>query len=271
MATGAAAARRAPDDGLAARLFEPVETGRAKVVAGLVWATAQLAAVLVGPVALVVVFAPVAAVAGLHAARAWRPAGVRPSRLVAGLAGLALPAAATVGTGMAGAVLLGAAVAALLAAIVRPGRVGIMVTAGTTVRCFLAPALAAGAVVLLGAVHWTVVGSLLLLAAGYDLAVYVWGADEEGPLVGRVVGIVTVGVLGFSLSVVQLVFSLGPFASVGVVWVFAGLAATTFPLGQIVASLMLPDAAAPAPALRRIDSLLVGAPLWLFALWGYLA
>ena len=32
--------------------------------------------------------------------------------------------------------------------------------------------------------------------------------------------------------------------------------------GQIVASAMLPAAAARAPALRRLDSLLVAAPLW---------
>jgi hypothetical protein len=45
----------------------------------------------------------------------------------------------------------------------------------------------------------------------------------------------------------------------------AALAAVLCPMGQLVASLILPKVDAPATALRRIDSLLVLAPAWALA------
>lgn len=257
-------------DRLIDRLFEPVETGATKVVLAVVWVFAQLLALAAGVVALAVLFGGVAAAAALHAARAWRRAGLGSSRAVAGAGTLAVVLAAAGGATLAGAALILVVVAACTVAIAEPGRGGMLVTAGTTVRCTLAPALAATSVVLLGRISWSAAGALLLLVAAYDLAAYVWGADGSGPLVGRIAGFVTVLVLTFSLSVVQLVFSLEPFATPAAVWVFGGLAATLCPLGQLVASAMLPAAAADAPALRRIDALLLAGPAWLWALWGYL-
>jgi hypothetical protein len=43
---------------------------------------------------------------------------------------------------------------------------------------------------------------------------------------------------------------------------FGVLAAVLCPLGQLLASLVLPAAAAPAPAMRRLDSLLLLGPIW---------
>jgi hypothetical protein len=43
---------------------------------------------------------------------------------------------------------------------------------------------------------------------------------------------------------------------------FALLAAVLAPAGQLLASLVLPAAGAPAPAVRRLDSLLLLAPAW---------
>jgi hypothetical protein len=43
---------------------------------------------------------------------------------------------------------------------------------------------------------------------------------------------------------------------------FAALAAVACPLGQLLASALLPAADAKAPALRRLDSLLLLAPVW---------
>ena len=48
------------------------------------------------------------------------------------------------------------------------------------------------------------------------------------------------------------------------------LAAVCCPVGQLVASALLPDPDSPAPALRRIDSFLVLGPLWAFLLGLYL-
>lgn len=44
---------------------------------------------------------------------------------------------------------------------------------------------------------------------------------------------------------------------------FAVLTAVAAPLGQIAASAILPRGAVWAPALRRLDSYLLAAPLWL--------
>jgi hypothetical protein len=43
---------------------------------------------------------------------------------------------------------------------------------------------------------------------------------------------------------------------------FGLLAAVLCPAGQVVASVVLPAAAAPAPAMRRLDSLLLLGPAW---------
>jgi hypothetical protein len=47
---------------------------------------------------------------------------------------------------------------------------------------------------------------------------------------------------------------------------FGILTALSCPLGQLLASALLPRGAAWAPALRRIDSYLLAAPLWLVLL-----
>ena len=47
-------------------------------------------------------------------------------------------------------------------------------------------------------------------------------------------------------------------------FVFGALASVLCPAGQLVASAVLPSNAAPASALRRLDSLLLLAPAWAF-------
>jgi hypothetical protein len=47
--------------------------------------------------------------------------------------------------------------------------------------------------------------------------------------------------------------------------VFGGAVAVLAPLGQLFASALLPAAGAPASGLRRLDSLLLAAPLWCVA------
>jgi hypothetical protein len=50
----------------------------------------------------------------------------------------------------------------------------------------------------------------------------------------------------------------------GQAWLFGGLVLLLAPLGQLAASALLPSAKAPATALRRMDSLLLAAPVWCF-------
>jgi len=130
--------------------------------------------------------------------------------------------------------------------------------------------LAAASVVLLNELAPSASAALLVLVAGYDVASYLWGAGSRADsLVGRVAGMITVIVLTFSASAVHLVLSLDPFQTTAAVWVFGGMVAVLCPLGQLVASALLPAAAADAPALRRFDAFLLVAPAWIFALWGY--
>lgn len=255
------------------RLFAPADTSGHKTLLGVIWVALQGAAVYAGALALAVLFGLVAAVAGLHGAREWRRARRRPSRLVAGVSSLAVPLAAVSSPGAAGVAVLVATAASVVAAAgptgARRARQSVLGTAGTTIRCWLGPAMAATAVVLVAAFAWQTVGALLVLLAGYDAGSYLWSSEDDGPLVGRVFGIITVAVIGFALGVVQLVVSLEPFQSMAAVLIFAGLIATLAPLGQVVASALLPAAAAEAPALRRLDTLVLAGPAWVFALWGY--
>ena len=65
-------------------------------------------------------------------------------------------------------------------------------------------------------------------------------------------------------------FDLPPFGG-SAAWVFGGMVAVFAPLGQIAASLCLPTARTWVPGLRRLDSYILTAPLWTWAMWGYLS
>ena len=71
-------------------------------------------------------------------------------------------------------------------------------------------------------------------------------------------GLVSLGVVAFLLFLVQP----APFDSRSIL-LFAVLAGVCCPLGQILASGLLPRGNAWAPALRRLDSYLLAAPIWL--------
>ena len=51
---------------------------------------------------------------------------------------------------------------------------------------------------------------------------------------------------------------------------FGGVVGLCAPFGEVAASLTLPAASAEAPALRRLDSLMVAGPAFLVLFWSYL-
>lgn len=257
-------------DPLTERLVEPVRSGFALAARSLLWAVVLVPAVALGSSGVAVLFAAVGGVAGAQAARSWRAAGLRPSRAVAGWGPLLLTLVSVMGLGWAGAGLVVLAIAAVVAGFAVPGPGGVLVTAGATVRSALGPAIVGVSMVQLAGLGWAVAGMLVLLALGYDLACHVWSSDGAGPFVGRIVGMVTVLVLTLAVSAVHTLFSLEPFGPAASVWVFGAMAAVLCPLGPMVASALLPSAQAGAPALRRLDSLIVAAPVWMAAMWGYL-
>ena len=65
------------------------------------------------------------------------------------------------------------------------------------------------------------------------------------------------------------VLHLPPFDGYDIVW-FGAAAVVLCPLGQLMGSAVLPRADAKASALRRLDSLLLLGPVWVFGLQQYL-
>jgi hypothetical protein len=97
---------------------------------------------------------------------------------------------------------------------------------------------------------------LFLLVSAYEMGDFVVGSGATNPVEGPLAGITTALLIGFPLAVLLV----EPFDGAGAV--LLGFAAAACPLGQIAASGLLPDAASSAPALRRIDTLLILGPLW---------
>ena len=187
--------------------------------------------------------------------------------MVAGLTGLGLPLAAAVGTGALGLASLVAALAAVVAAAVDGRRRStVLADAGLTLRCGYLAGLAGASLVVIARLEIGAAVSLVLLVCAYDVGDFLVGTGASTPVEGPIAGIVAVVVVTFTIGV----FSIPPF-DLGSAWVFGGMAAALCPLGQVVATAVLPAADARAPSLRRIDSLLLVAPLWACALWSYLA
>jgi len=235
---------------------------------GVAWFAIACAALAVGPVAIAVVFALVAGVAGLQTAAAWGR-GRRAAQLVAGVGAAALPLAAVAGTGLLGlaSILFGvvALVVGLRARPARGRRVAPLALAGIALRSGWWLGFGAACAVVVGRTDRFALLILLVLVSAYEVGDYLVGTGAGTPVEGPIAGVVAVAVLTFTLSV----FQLGPFDTQAA-WVFGGLAAVLTPLGPMVASTFVPTASAGGPALRRLDSWILVAPAWMWMLWNYL-
>jgi hypothetical protein len=236
-----------------------------RVRLGLLWFAVMLAAVFLGAWAIGLVLALVCGAAASQSAAAWRHAGRRPHQIVAGLPGLGLPVAAVIGTGMLGLAALVAAGAALVAATTDPRRrYPVVADAGLTLQCGFAVGLAGASFVVIRNLEIGAAVSLLLLLCAADVGDFLVGTGANTSIEGPIAGIVAVVVVTFAIGV----FAFPPF-DMGSAWVFGGMAAALGPLGQVAATALLPAPDARAPALRRIDSLLLVGPLWACGLWSY--
>ena len=99
--------------------------------------------------------------------------------------------------------------------------------------------------------------TLVLLVAAYEVGDYLVGSGASSSIEGPIAGIVAMAAICAAIAVLRV----PPFDG-GAVFVFGGFAALLCPLGQVAASALLPRADAPAPALRRLDSLLLLGPAW---------
>lgn len=218
----------------------------------------------VGPLATVL-----AATAGLAAgqtARAWDQAGEGADTALALLVAALAPIAAAVHTAALGAVLCAGAVVSLLSATAQRSSAPVPLrAAGFTVQSWIGPAVATGSLVLAHQYEPGIAVWLVALTAIYDAGHYLVGADSSRPWVGVLAGLLGIVVTSFALVMIGV-----PPLDAGLAVRYALLAAFAIPAGVALAGALLPDPDAPAGALRRIDSLLVAAPLWAFLLGRHL-
>jgi hypothetical protein len=239
-----------------------------RVRLGVAWFFVGLAALVLGIVPTAVVFGLVAALAAAQTATALRTRWRRPDRRVAAALALLMPLSALVGVGLTGIVVMaGALVAVVAAAVTRTKGSDPIVDAGAVVRSSLFVGLAASSVVLLHRVDVGAAVALFLIVSAYEFGDFLVGSGAsnrvEGPVSGVIIAVAVSGVMAVDL------FAPPPFEGASVV-LFGVVAALLCPVGQIAASAILPRAGAPARALRRLDSYLVAAPVWLVLMWAEL-
>jgi len=224
---------------------------------GVLWVGVTVACLAPGPAPLGVWFALCAGLAGIQAAKVWKGQNEKPLVLLAGAVAASLPLAAIWGPRpMTLAVALGVVVtllARLFSVTKAPARdVGLTLTIGVVVG------LAVASVVLLRTVNVQAPLLLLAFAAAYDASAYVVGAGAARAWEGPVAGIFMLIPVTL-LSAVTLVPNPFPTASP---FLLGLIAAVLTPFGPLAGSALLGSRDAPAPALRRLDSLLVLAPVW---------
>jgi hypothetical protein len=230
-----------------------------RVRLGVAWFLAAVAAVVASTITAALCYAIAAGFAARQIVRAWKSVAWQ-ADLAAGLAG-AIVVSAVGGTN----VVIGVAVVALVTVVGvaffhpdggrLPGTQG-RVAAALIMIMALVPALGGVTLVLARGQDVTTALVLLLLVSAYEAGDYIVGSGASNFIEGPLAGITTALVLGFPLMLVLM----PPFDDAGpALLVFL---AATLPLGQVMASVLLPRAGAHAPALRRIDTLLLLAPVW---------
>ena len=229
-----------------------------RVRLGILWFVVASIAIVFGPLTTALVYGAAAAVGGAQSARAWRRRRHRPNRVVAAAMAGGIAVGACLGSGGGGlAVLAGTTAAVAMAITDVRSRTPIVTDAGWTIQCALPIGLAAMSMVLLTRYDQGSAFALLLLVSAYETGDYIVGSGARNPYEGPIAGIAAMTVVTFIVSS----FGISAF-DVGQAWVFGAAVALLAPLGQLFASAILPAAGAPASGLRRLDSLLLAAPVW---------
>lgn len=223
---------------------------------GLAWATVTFGVTIAGPAYLAGWLAVAAFIAGAQTCVVWRKRGERPVPLAAAAIAAGLPVAASFDAGaMAGVVAAGVLVT-FLCRLRAPTRAPSRDVA-LTLAVGVAVGLGAAAPVLVR--HTGIAAALLLLVmiCAYDAGAYLVGTGASSPWEGPAAGVAAL----IPVTIFAQVVLVPPFA--GAQPLFLGmLAAVLAPCGPVAASALLGDRSAHAPALRRLDSLLLLGPLW---------
>jgi hypothetical protein len=250
----------------------PYDTQGPKVRLGVLWALAVIAVLVpqaLRPWGLAVLYGVVAGAAASQIIDAHRGNRTSADRAVAAFGASGLAVAATLGTPALGIGYLLLVVAALAASLATPeaGRLPIP-RAGHTVAAAGICGGAAASLVLLASYEIGALIILLVFVMVYDASDFVVGSGATNGIEGPLAGMLFIA----AASCVFAVVSAPPFNDHGSdIWSFSVLAMIACPAGQILASALLPKADAHAPALRRLDTLLVVAPAWAGLIGLYLA
>lgn len=254
------------------RLAVPYPTDGPKILLGVGWFVAVVAAGWYGTWTLAAVVAVVAALAAYQVARSFQP--LVDERISASMAVVLVVASLFGALGLGIALVLGALASVIVAAGLAspvtvvdtrgrpvPSTEAIVHRAELLVRSALPAGLAAGSLVAIERLEFGGFVALVVLISAYEIGDFVIGTGSANAVEGPVAGIVALAVA----AAATYVFLPAPFDTNSYP-LFAALAAVAAPLGQVAASAVLPRGVAWAPALRRLDSYLLVAPLWLLLL-----
>ena len=244
---------------LTARFAVPRLADGPKVSLGVLWAISLLVAVGLSAVLVGVVLVPIAAVAGLQVAHSWSEHEYTDRWATA------LTAGALALSGYFGVAALGAAVLAITLALVAyavllplPKGTNRIRLAASLILSAGPAGLASGCLLALAVDLPQAFVSLLVLVSAYEIGDFLIGSGAANAFEGPIAGLV-----GLLLVAVGLYLLLPhPFTTSNLP-VYAAVAALGAPAGQFAASAILPIGTAWAPALRRLDSYLLVAPIWL--------
>jgi hypothetical protein len=248
------------------RLRVEYDVNGPRVRLGIGWFVLNVVALVLGLWTLALLYAGTAAIAALQTAMAWSKTGRHPHRVVTGVGAAAIGLAGAVSTGMVGLVILIVVAAASFVAYserdrpVRRGHRDPIVDASFTIRCALYAGFAAACVSIAARFEFGAAVGLVLVVAAYETGDYLVGSGASNPYEGPIAGATAIVVVTFAITALGI----EPFAFPRA-FLFGFFAAVLCPLGQLLASAILPSAKAPASALRRIDSLLLLAPVWALA------
>ncbi len=248
--------------GLEARYGVPHETQGPRVRLGAAWAVAVALALAIRPLrpfGLAIAYGVAAGFAAMGIIDAHRDDDrMSADRWVAALGASTLPVLATLGARALGGGLIAIVIVAVgMAMAGADPRTSVLDRASQIVAAAAICGGAAASVVLLADYEIGAVIILLVFVMVYDASDFLIGSGATNAVEGPLAGALAVAATALVFTVVHA----PPFRG-GDVWWFALLAMVAFPAGQVVASALLPQARTRVPALRRLDSLLVAAPLW---------
>ena len=254
----------------ASRWAVPYFTDGPKVTLGVLWFIFLMGGALLGfnydnsavsSVAVALVTSTVAALAGLQIGFAWFPKNSATrtwtaiAAFVVGIAGFYGPWGVVIG------LVVGMLVLTAYLILYRGHRRTSAELFDVLVRAAIPVGLASASLGAMAYRNLPVLIALILFVSAYEIGDFIVGSGAFNPVEGPMAGLIAAGVIAFFLFLIQP----DPFSSETIL-MFVAVAAVSCVAGQYLASALLPRGNTWSPALRRLDSYLIVAPLWLLLL-----